>query len=334
MSISNDDANLISSENPPISFVESNNNQNESSNDNPTMNLLVDTGGESVVKDDEMKNEYEVLEINISCNDHPVFKVLEGYSLYKLKEKQKAIHAFLNLSSTSAIFSTGNKDNLSMLNALCEGPKLALKRQKVGTKTYPVNWGKNFCAHFLTSFYILVQKENECKQSVDRKRSLRKQQLPTAANHLLTIVKDAISKVENDSRMSSPKKRRKKQQNLSAGSLLIKKRPECNNFIEVTAEIIEANLICPICKHKSIVALTKKEDAAVANDQIRINFERRMKEWEINGRVGGKPRIKKTQSQILGCMCYIQNCLGSTNGNGCFKCKSTNGEYPLVLDNK
>ena len=305
-------------------------NDNDNSQQTPTKDSDLST---TATKEDERNNDCEVVEMNIDDENHNVFKVLEGYSLYKLKEKQEAIHAFLNLSSTSAIFSSGNQDNLDMLEGLCKSPRSALKRQKQSTKSFPVNWGKHFCAKFLTSFYILVEKENDCKKAVERKRSLRKIVLPTAANHLLKMVQDAISKVENDSRFSS-EKRRKSNQNATTESLLIKTRPIGTNFIEVTEDIIEQNLICPLCNHKSIIALTKKEDVEYANQQIRMNIERRMKEWESNGRVGGKPRIKKTQSQLLGCMCYIQNCIGSTNGNGCFKCRSTNGEYPLVLDSK
>ena len=64
-------------------------------------------------------------------------------------------------------------------------------------------------------------------------------------------------------------------------SLLIKNRPASTNFIEATEEIIEQNLICPLCDHKSIIALTKKEDVEYTNQQIRMNFERRMKkEWK------------------------------------------------------
>ena len=70
------------------------------------------------------------------------------------------------------------------------------------------------------------------------------------------------------------------------------------------------------------------------NRQIKSNFDRRMKEWESSGKGSGKPRMQKTTSQMLGCMCYIQNCVGSKTGNGCFKCKESGGEFPLVLDKK
>ena len=167
-----------------------------------------------------------------------------------------------------------------MLAALCESPRSVLKRQKHSTKSFPVNWGKHFCANFLTYFYILVERENDCKNPVERKRSLWKVVLPTTANHLLKMVQDAISKVENDSGFSS-EKRRKRNTTTTSESLLIKNRPASTNFIEVTEEIIEQNLMCPLCNHKSIIALTKKEYVEYANQQIRMNFERRMKkEWK------------------------------------------------------
>ena len=274
--------------------------------------------------------EDEVTIIKISDESHGVFKALEGYSLFKLQDKQEAIHSFLNLSSTNALFPSGNKENIQMLDNLCDGPKRAMMKQKSLKSQFPVNWGKNFCAKFITSVVLILEIEEDSKDKLThRKRSLRKSVFPPAVNVLLKMVADAKLKVENDLRMRKPSRKVP-----TSKSLLCSKRPISSNFIEVTEEKIENNLLCPVCKHKSIIAITSKEEVDNANKHIRNNFERRLKEWEANGCVGGKPRMKKNESQTLACMCYLQNCVGSTNGNGCFKCKASNGDFPLVLDSK
>ena len=117
--------------------------------------------------------EDEVTIIKISDESHGVFKALEGYSLFKLQDKQEAIHSFLNLSSTNALFPSGNKENIQMLDSLCDGPKRAMMKQKSLKSQFPVNWGKNFCAKFITSVVLILEREEGSKDKLThRKRSL------------------------------------------------------------------------------------------------------------------------------------------------------------------
>ena len=152
----------------------------------------------------------EVLELN--DKNHEVYKTLQGYSLFKLKEKQSAIHNLLNMSNVAALFTSGDKNIIQKVTQLCNGPKEAMKSQKASTKTFPVNWSAQFCAQFITSFYLLMSEETEKRnETCERKRSLRNSPLPTAASHIIGMVNKAKSKVENDSRLRKDSRRKKRE---------------------------------------------------------------------------------------------------------------------------
>ena len=106
------------------------------------------------------------------------------------------------------------------------------------------------------------------------------------------------------------------------------------NFVEVTQDKIEANLICPLCNHRSLVSVTSKEQATAENERIQKAYTRKFEEWSTNGSVGRKPRMEKTHSQILGCVCFMQNCVGNNDGSGCFKCFSDNGSKNKKQDER
>ena len=93
----------------------------------------------------------------------------------------------------------------------------------------------------------------------------------------------------------------------------------------MTSDQILENLLCPMCNHRSLVSLTTKEEAELANRLIKESFDQKMIEWSARGRKGTKPRMGKTQSQVLGCVCYMQNCIANTDGSCCFKCKTLEG---------
>ena len=99
---------------------------------------------------------------------------------------------------------------------------------------------------------------------------------------------------------------------------------KCKNhevdFKEVSKDKIEQHLLCPLCNHWSIITLTTKQEADETNKNIRLQYEAKLTEWNKNGKVGSKPRIQKTESQVLGCVCFTQNCIGNADGSGCFEC--------------
>ena len=57
-----------------------------------------------------------------------------------------------------------------------------------------------------------------------------------------------------------------------------------------------------------------------------------MNEWTAAGKKGMKPQMGKTVSQVLGCSCYMQNCIGNADGSGCFKCKKLEGKVEKEHD--
>ena len=59
-----------------------------------------------------------------------------------------------------------------------------------------------------------------------------------------------------------------------------------------------------------------------------------MEEWDTKGRISSKPQMAKTHSQILGCMCYSQNCIRNNDGSGCFKYNSEGKPSKKELDTR
>ena len=49
--------------------------------------------------------------------------------------------------------------------------------------------------------------------------------------------------------------------------------------------------------------VTTKDEADRANELIMKTFDVKLHEWDMKGRKGQRPRMGKTESQILGCVC-------------------------------
>ena len=131
------------------------------------------------------------------------------------------------------------------------------------------------------------------------------------------------------------RKKRKASALKSVDDLLMKGAPQHNpEFVEVTHEKIEEHLLCPLCNHRSLVSITTKEQADTKNRRIQDAFNRKMDDWERNGRAAQKPRMEKTHSQILGCMCFTQNYIGNSDGSDCFECKKNNGSNNMIQDER
>ena len=91
--------------------------------------------------------------------------------------------------------------------------------------------------------------------------------------------------------------------------------------------MIENDLLCPICNHQSVVALDTTEEVNEFNKNVMDIYSSKIDEWIASGKLGEKPRMGMTKSQSLGCVCLMQNCIGNTNGSGCFRCKGRKQEY-------
>lgn len=105
-------------------------------------------------------------------------------------------------------------------------------------------------------------------------------------------------------------------------------------LVEVIFEKIEQHLVYPMCNHKSLVTVTSIEEVNAENQCIQKEFNRKLEYWERNGKSEQKCRMKRTQSQIHGCVCYMQNCIGNSDGTGCFLCKESNGNFDRIQDNR
>ena len=78
--------------------------------------------------------------------------------------------------------------------------------------------------------------------------------------------------------------------------------------------------------------MTTKDEADRANKLIMKTIDVKLHEWDMKGRKGQRPCMGKTESQILGRVCYMQNCIGNTDGSGCFKCKQLDGNVSTICD--
>ena len=184
----------------------------------------------------------------------------------------------------------------------------------------------------------LTDESSNATRKSSRKKS--KSSLPPPAAALVSMVNAARLKLKEEA-MTSAAETRKRKAGSSAGrtksvkDFLLKNSTVYNSdFVEVACNEIESNLLCPICNHRSLVSLTTKEQADSENGRIQEFDKRKMEEWDTKGRIGSKPRMAKTRSQILGCMCYSQNCIGNNDGSGCFKCKSEGKPSKKELDTR
>ena len=256
----------------------------------------------------------------------PIFQALKGYSLFKHNEKLEAIVNFLRLSSLDPVLTSGDMTNIVKLESICEAPKLLLKVISRSSSKYPSQWNSKFCAQFICDTVELIEYDMKMSNARSERKSPRKKltsSLPSPAAALIDMYNKARLKVQNQSATTTRKRPSKVK---TVQDLLLKSsvhNPEC---VEITSTQILGNLLCPICNHRSLVSLTTKEEAELANRLIRENYENKIRDWNTKGRPGQRPRMGKTESQVLGCVCYMQNCIGNSDGSGCFKCKDMNKE--------
>ena len=254
----------------------------------------------------------------------PVFLALKGYSLFKHHVKLEAIVNFLKLSSYDPIFTSGDITNLARIEAMCEEPKLILKGMK-GAVKYPSTWTTNFCARFICDAVELIEQDQKLSDSkTSSRKSPRniKRTLPPAACTLISMVKQARLKVKGE---SISRKRKTTSKVKTVQDYLIKSTVHNPEFVEITSDQILDYLTCPICNHRSLVSVTTKEEAELSNKLIRETFESKLNQWTAGGKKGSRPRMGRTESQVLGCVCFMQNCIGNSDGSGCFKCKTLQG---------
>ena len=266
----------------------------------------------------------------------PIFQALKGYSLFKHHVKLEAIVDFLRLSSYNPIFISGDPTILAKLECICENPKLVLKGMKSSSK-YPSKWTTNFCARFICDVVELIEEDRRVSDSKVARKSPRKgatntSSLPPAASALFNMYNQARLRVQNES--ISRKRKTNNNKVKTVRDLLIKSTVHNPEFVEVSSDQILDELLCPICNHRSLVAITTKAEVNMANELIKTAYEKKLNEWSGAGKKGSKPRMSKTESQVLGCVCYMQNCIGNSDGSGCFKCKKLEGKVEKKADKR
>ena len=271
----------------------------------------------------------------------PLFQALKGYSLFKQDVKLHAIVDFLNLSSHTSLLLCQENDIVSKLHTIVESPKMILKSMK-GSCKFPAAWTSSFSAKFIIEIVELLENDRRLYESKSIRKNTRKSlqsALPPPAAKLVKMVESARVKVQSEGMSgvlnAARVTKRKSSKFKSVNDLLMKGAPTYNeNFVEVTEEKIEDHLHCPLCNHRSLVSITTKDQADAENDRIEKAFDRKVAEWNRNGRVARKPRMEKTHSQILGCVCYMQNCIGNSDGSGCFLCKRNKGSKEWRSDER
>ena len=266
---------------------------------------------------------------------HSIYQALKGYSLFKHHEKLAVIVDFLRMSSHNPISISNDPSIIARIDNLCETPKVLLRRMSKSCK-YPSTWTTHFCATFICDVVETIDEDRKLNESKVVRKSNRKSHcsyssLPPAAFALYDMHRQARLKVENE---TISRKRKTDSRVKSVHDLLIKSTVHNPEFVEVRPEQIIEDLLCPMCNHRSLIAVSTKEEVDMANDVIKESYEKKFKEWEANGKKGSKPRMGKTESQILGCVCYVQNCIGNSDGSGCFRCKSSSEKLQKKLDNR
>ena len=293
------------------------------------LNLPEETNCDEEEDDDVVVIEGEETD-DISDQSHPVFKALSGYGLYTKVDKQKSVLTFLKLSSHSIIFSSGDEELTKELSDVIDSPLQSLKKLKNGS-SIPSKWGLLFCTEFITKVVLLIEKDEEIRNKTAPKRNTgRKSSLPSAAAELVTMVERARLKVQNDSRLSKQRNTRKNIPKTTK-ELLIKSNDYRSNLTSlVHSNQVDKEILCPMCNHRSIIALSTKASVNKVNNRKKEIYKQKLAEWEAEGKPGSKPRMLKMASQKLGCVCSFQNCIGNTDGTGCFKCKQMNGDVATL----
>ena len=260
-----------------------------------------------------------------SDENHPYFKALNGYKLYDSKAKKDAVLNFLCLDSLSSLITSGDEELQMKMCKITEGPKRSLKKNNDGGYKLPNDWRGFYCTTLILDVVQLLQKDNTARQAAGKKNCVRHS--PPVVK-FLQMLDDAKEKVADDSRKKKPNKTRKEGKNRG---LLLKSLPQAD-LGPIQVKQVEKTILCPLCNHRSIVACTTKASVNKMNKRIREYNEKKLNDWEADGKTGPKPRGKAFKSQILGCVCYLQNCIGNPDGTGCFKCKDLNGNVPLKQD--
>ena len=205
-----------------------------------------------------------------------------------------------------------------------------------GSSKYPSKWTTHFCAKFICDVVEVIEEDRRLSENKVARKSTRKchssyNLLPPAAFALLNMHSEARLKVQSD---TMSRKRKTYSRTKTVKDLLIKSTVHNPELVEVRSEQILDELLCPMCNHRSLVTLTTKADVETRNNLIREGYERKLNEWSAGGQKGSKPRMEKTESQVLGCVCYMQNCIGNSVGSGYFKCKSDKGDVQKKPDNR
>ena len=286
-------------------------------------------------------NDCTLVDTNVTPMElRPIFKALKGYSLYTKDVKLQAVGDFLSLSSYTSMLQSNQLDLVSKLKNICEGPSQVAKNMKRGCK-WSHKWTGSFCAKFIIEVSEIIEEDWKCYHAKSLRKSSRKSlqsSLPPPAASFISMVETARLKIQGEimTKGTSYQTRKRKTSTFkSVQDMLLKGAAIHNpNFVEVTQDKIEANLICPLCNHRSLVSVTSKEQATAENERIQKAYKRKFEEWSTNGSVGRKPRMEKTHSQILGCVCFMQNCVGNNDGSGCFKCFSDNGSKNQKQDER
>ena len=275
---------------------------------------------------------------NSSCTNvesTPIYQALKGCSLYKHHEKLVSIVDFLRISSHNLISISGHPSIIAKLKTLCETPKLLLKGMSVPSK-YPSKWTTHFCAKFICDVVEVIKEDRRLSENKVAIKSTRKCHSSYNLLHLVAFALfnmhiQARLKVQSD---TMSRKRKTYSRTKTVKDLLIKSTVHNPELVEVRSEQILDELLCPMCNHRSLVTLTTKADVETRSNLIREGYKRKLNEWSAGGQKGSKPRMGKTENQVLGCVCYMQNCIGNSDGSGCFKCKSDKGDVQKKPDNR
>ena len=81
---------------------------------------------------------------------------------------------------------------------------------------------------------------------------------------------------------------------------------------------------CANCKHNFVLPVGSTSlEIHHHNDKVKVAFRDKMAIWNTMSvsRKGPKPKVGRSISQKLMCLCTRMHCLNRSDGNGCFKCE-------------
>ena len=168
------------------------------------------------------------------------------------------------------------------LESLCEAPIQIVKSMK-GPWKYPAKWTTKFCATFIIEVVQIIELDRAAELSKSARKSDRnknKHSLPSAAAALVSMVKSARLKVQGDQITKGDSGHGNKRKNGSVKTVndyMIKGNIVHNpNFIEVTINKIEHNLLCPLCNHRSLVSIITKGEVDAENERIQDVYRQKL----------------------------------------------------------